>query len=624
MWQTDWAENSGPVSTYGKGTASALPLDSVESVYVLHWRENCLECAQPDCYRTCPLYVERRDKRCARFENGIRPNRNFSGLFPFGAEVHFRRWGVLESALGGGSQSARMGSLAGAVDRLLARAVRGVSALLSPVSPKYRLSRAYGVFRDRLSDAFGRRRHREFDEFVIEVWNLQLEPVRLVVECLRNGPGFRASVVAAPGRTLHRIPVASMHLDLNKHSGAIRLYPENDAPAHLVFTWLDFVRYRPARVPHAAEPARPAPAEAAVPAASVKCVIWDLDNTLWEGVLGEQDPAHVSLRPGVRETLEALDARGVLLSVASKNDHADAWAVLERLGLAHLFLHPRIHWRPKSDSVREIAGELNIGIDACAFIDDSAFERAEVAARHPSVRVYTERDVPALLTRPEFDVPVTEESRRRRSYYVAESGRKALAAGCGSDYEAFLRSCEMNARVFTPAAAEHVERSLELLHRTNQLNLTTHRYTRQELDALLHDPSVLALCTACRDRFGDYGIVGFATLKPEGEQLFLVDFVFSCRVAQKKVENAWFAWVAGEARASGYDRLFARYVPTSRNHVLLTALHEVGFAEVDRLDGATLLELDCRVAPPSSSLVSVEASAAGRIPSALAAKEELV
>ncbi|MFB3778135.1 MAG: HAD-IIIC family phosphatase [Bryobacteraceae bacterium] len=607
MWQTDWAERTHLAPETGAMEPSQLDPQSVESVYFLHWKEHCLECAQPDCYRVCPLYVQRRDRRCARFQNGILPNPRYTGLYPFGAEIRFRRWGVLESSFGCGAAAPKVARRLDRVDRFLLGCITPVSSWLRRVSPNYRLNRAYGVLREFLINRMTRHGARHWDEFVMEVWNLQSAPVRLVIECQQDGPRFRSSVVAAPGRTMHRIPAGSMNIDLYGSPGVIRVYPENDAEAHVVFTWLDFVNHSEARRNAGSPAAAPVSAKAAKSATTVKCVVWDLDNTLWEGILGEQNPDQVTLRPGVRETMLGLDARGILQSVTSKNDHQDAWGVLQRLGLDHLLLHPRINWRPKSENIRDIVGELNIGADACAFVDDSPFERSEVSSRIPEIRVFAETEISGLLDRPEFTVEVTEESRQRRQYYVAETGRKQLAQGYGGDYGAFLRTCGMEARLYSPSEPAHATRALELLNRTNQLNLTAHRYQREEFERLLRDPAALCVCTSCRDRFGDYGMVGFASLKPSGDRLLLVDFVLSCRVAQKKVENAWFGWLAGYARAAGYRKVHARYLKTARNHVLLDALREAGFTEAEKYDDGLLLELDASATPPMSDLVSVEA-----------------
>lgn len=607
MWQTDWAERPRQTAE-SKGPegpqVSILEPAAVSAAYLLSWTEHCIECAIPDCYALCPLYVRRRDRKCARFKNGISPNAKYPGLFPFGAEIEFRRWGKLESSFGFGSVKPWQARWLDRIDRGLLQFIRPVSSLFRRVSPYLRINGAYAVYREQLLQVITRGRKEEFDEFVIEVWNLQSQPVRLALETWQQGPKFRTSILLKPGRTIQRIPAESMNIDLYGASGMIRVYPDNDAEAHVVFSWLDFVRYRQRTNPVDAVPTSGAQATAS---SKVKCVIWDLDQTVWDGVLGEQDADRVALRPEVLQTMSALDERGILQSIASKNDHDHAWRVLERLGVAHLFLYPQINWEPKSVNIQRIVEALNIGMDSCAFIDDSPFERAEVSHEFPGMRMFADSDVPALLERPEFDVPVTEESRQRRAFYRAESERKQHAVQYGDRYEAFLRTCEMDATLFRPTRPEHVERCLELLHRSNQLNLSTHRYTREELVKLLEQPDVLCICTSCRDRFGEYGVVGFASLITSKDGAVLKDFVLSCRVAQKKLENAWFRWLAGAAGASGYSQIRAPYAKTSRNGVLLNALLEAGFAETMKDDAGSLLELDCGATIPASDIVSIVA-----------------
>jgi FkbH-like protein len=565
----------------------------------------------PDCYALCPLYVSRRDRKCARFKNGISPNPKYPGLFPFGAEIEFRRWGKLESTFGFGSVKPQRARWLDRIDRGLLRSVRLVSYLFRRVSPKLRINGAYAVSRERLLKLITYGRKEEFDEFVIEVWNLQSHPVRLVIECWQQGAKFRTSILLNPGRTVQRIPAASMNVDLYGGFGMIRVYPDNDAEAHLVFSWLDFVRYD-----QPLERGTAAGISGATPpvANKVKCVIWDLDQTAWDGILGEQDADRVALRPEVRRTMMALDERGILQSIASKNDHDAAWQVLERLGVTHLFLYPQINWEPKSVNIRRIVSALNIGVNSCAFIDDSPFERAEVAHELPGIKVFADSDAATLLARPELDVPVTEESRQRRAFYRAESERKQQAVPYGDRYEAFLRSCEMKATLFRPTEPEHVERCLELLHRSNQLNLSTHRYTRDELTHLLERRDALCICTASSDRFGEYGIVGFASLVISKDGAVLKDFVLSCRVAQKKLENAWFRWLAGLAGASGYGRVCAPYAKTSRNGVLLSAMLEAGFVQTMKNDAGSILELDCEVIPLASDIVSITAQGLELLP----------
>ena len=597
MWQTDWASGPQDRAKAGDRQSPTLVPGEIASLYSLFWMEHCVECAVPDCYRMCSLYVEREDQKCARFKKGISPNWQYPGLFDYGAEVEFRRWGKLEANFGVGALSAEQARLFDKVDRFVLRTIRPVSSLFRRLSPSRCLNRAYAELRDSSLQAL-RLRKQTYDEFVIEVWNLESQAVRMAIECWQQGPKFRTSIVLEPGRSTYRIPVASMNVDLYGPFGMIRTYPENDAEAHLVFSWLDFVKYRTSTNRAALE--RLSVPASQLGASKVKCVIWDLDRTAWDGILGEQDAENVVLRPDVHRTMRALDERGILQSIASKNDYALTWQVLERLGVAELFLYPEINWSPKSANIRRIVSALNLGMDSCVLIDDSAFERAEVTHELSEIRVFSDIDVASLLDRPEFNVPVTAESSQRRSYYASESQRKEQALEYGDRYESFLKACKMVATLFVPTERDHMERSLELLQRSNQLNLSTHRYTAEEFAELLKLPEALCICTSCRDRFGEHGIVGFASVMMSKEKLILKDFVLSCRVAQKKVENAWFGWLVRTAASAGYQSIYAPYVKTMRNSVLLNAFIEVGFVQTEVHETGLLMRLDCNATPPAS------------------------
>ena len=174
-----------------------------------------------------------------------------------------------------------------------------------------------------------------------------------------------------------------------------------DQPVTLYFGLVDFVTdpgYQPAIGP------RP----------KCKCVIWDLDNTLWDGILIEDGLEKLTLKPGIRDIVLELDRRGILQSVASKNNADDAMRALDHFGLTEFFLYPEISWGPKGDAVRTVAKNLNIGLDTCLFVDDSDFERAQVSSMCPDVEVIDAREYAALLQAPRCDVPIPEESAGRR------------------------------------------------------------------------------------------------------------------------------------------------------------------------------------------------------------------
>ena len=151
-------------------------------------------------------------------------------------------------------------------------------------------------------------------------------------------------------------------------------------------------------------------------------------------------------------------------------------------------------------------------------------------------------------------------------------------------------------------------RCLELLQRSNQLNLTTHRYSKDEFLTTISTPSILSYATTVIDRFGEYGIVGVAIIDTSHQVPLLSDFVLSCRVAQKKVEHAWFAWVAGVLSEKGHRKLHAIFLATERNHILLEVMYDVGFYKVGEVDGGIRLELDFNRAVPENDIVSISKS----------------
>ncbi|GAA0391470.1 HAD-IIIC family phosphatase [Paenibacillus motobuensis] len=149
----------------------------------------------------------------------------------------------------------------------------------------------------------------------------------------------------------------------------------------------------------------------------IKCLIWDLDDTLWQGTLSEN--GEVKLRPGIREVLRTLDHRGILQSIASRNDPDQASQKLAELGIDHFFLYPQFGWGSKTDSIRKIAQEMNINTDALAFIDDNPYERYEVSTYLPEVNVYEADDTAELPELPEFQFVISEESSKRRQQMMS-------------------------------------------------------------------------------------------------------------------------------------------------------------------------------------------------------------
>lgn len=321
----------------------------------------------------------------------------------------------------------------------------------------------------------------------------------------------------------------------------------------------------------------------------VKCVIWDLDNTIWDGVLLEPDP--VRLRDGITEKLSELDRLGVLQSIASKNDRDLAMAKLAEFGIAEYFLHPRINWNAKSSSVREIAAALNIGTDALAFVDDQAFELAEVLHALPEVLAVDVADLDVALTRPEFRPRfVTAESRKRREMYMHGIVRDHAEHEFVGTSQEFLATLGMELTI-AEAGPDDLQRAEELTVRTNQLNSTGVMYSFAELDRMRQSPDHLLLVAALRDRFGDYGTIGLCLVEKGRESWRLLLLIMSCRVMSRGVGTVLLNHVMSLARAESV-RLLAEFVETGRNRMMHVTYMFAGFHEIDRDGSRVVLESD--------------------------------
>jgi len=318
----------------------------------------------------------------------------------------------------------------------------------------------------------------------------------------------------------------------------------------------------------------------------VKCVVWDLDNTLWDGILLED--GDVRVRPEAASLIRTLDRRGILNSVASRNDHDAAMAAIERAGLAEYFLCPQIGWNPKSDSITSVASALNIGLDAVAFIDDQEFERDEVRFRHPRVQCYDAADVASLAGRPEFTPKfVTGESASRRLMYASGFERDRAEQDFTGTNEEFLATLGM-VMTIAPATVSDLRRAEELTVRTNQLNSTGITYSYAELENMLNSPRHLLLVAGLDDRYGSYGKIGLALVETADTGWTLKLLLMSCRVMSRGVGTVLLHHVMRQANAAG-ARLFAEFVPTDRNRVMHITYRFAGFTEQSEDNGVLTL-----------------------------------
>jgi FkbH-like protein len=527
------------------------------------WGEHCSECAAPACYSACSFYSPRADGHCRRFVNGIEAVQAPSLDHGAATRIVFRRWGKLEGR----------GPVA-AISKREAQAREAQSAPKKVFANLPFLARRAAWQQTQSDRAASSGLTEGFDAFVVEGYAPQGKDIAFTLTVVPADKStaalFQSQFVLGATWSRHSVQFSEIakHIDLSTDH-LIQIEPVGEAQGlEAIFGLVDFVTWGKDLAPNA-------PVANPVPAKFAKVVVWDLDHTVWDGILLEDGAQGVTLRPGVRAAMDALDQRGILQSVASKNNPDEALAALVHHGISDLMLAPQIGWGPKSASLSRLANILNLGLDSFVFIDDQPFERGEVGEAHPNVTILPETAVDGLLDRAQFDVPVTPESRGRRALYAVEAQRVIAADEAGSDYDSFLRSCDLKLTIERLTQADS-ERVYELSQRTNQLNVAATRYTRDDVAAIVTGVAGAQGWTMrCKDRFGDYGLIGFALFAPaKGE---LLDFFMSCRVQRKRVEAAFFTWMREQMTMAGATAITARWRKAARNGPAVEMFEALGF-----------------------------------------------
>ncbi|MDG5814875.1 HAD-IIIC family phosphatase [Chitinispirillales bacterium ANBcel5] len=606
MWEPEFANKRlwKSEKSIPEKVKSRLGIKDVNRVKLLYWREHCLECSPPECYHTCPIYAPRKDKRCVRVNYGLYPNPHFSGLLPYGIDVRFKKWAKLGTSLYNASLSPSEYRKIAKIDILMARFVNAMYRISNPFNPlewfritfrnpQRNLYKLHTLLREKVLTKI-KSKDNDFkpDCFVMECYSFYETSFKLQIEHSKETIIFRDSVLITPGHNYREIPIKNFN-----STGSITIYPENDLNVRMVFTWLDFVEKKTSNSLN--------PKKEEKPAEKVKCVAWDLDNTLWNGTLIEDGESNMVIPQEHIEVIKKLDERGIIQTVTSKNNYEEAWSVLEKYGIEQYFIYPAINWAPKSENLSTIAKKINIDLNTFAIIDDSAFERAEIKASHPQVRLYSDKEVLELLQNPEFDVPVTDASKMRRISYLNQVQRERVKEQFSGDYTTFLKECRMELEIFRPLETKHKHRCLELVQRSNQLNLSSRRYSAEEFEELLGKKGYLCLALQCRDKFGEYGIIGFCSIDQTARVPRIMDFVISCRVAQKKVEHTFIEWLGRNQKQRGCSSLELVLVRTKKNGPLVRVFQELPFEEKIVEEDKSLLTLKLEKISEQSDIIRI-------------------
>lgn len=336
-----------------------------------------------------------------------------------------------------------------------------------------------------------------------------------------------------------------------------------------------------------------------------KCLVLDLDNTLWGGIIGDDGMEGIQIG---KETPEAeaytafqrylliLKERGVLLAVCSKNEE-----VVAKSGFSHPdtvlqlddFVAFQANWGPKDQNIRAIARQLNIGLDSLVFLDDNPAERAIVRQGVPEVAVpeVTGGDVVSYIRALEWNgyfepIAISEDDRKRSEAYRENKKRVELEASLDS-YEDFLQSLDMRAEIasFQPI---YYDRIAQLTNKSNQFNLTTFRYTRADIERMAQDSRYITLYGRLQDRFGDNGLVSVIIAEKERGDVHIRLWLMSCRVLKRGMEEAMMEVLFARTRLAGGKKLIGYYYPTAKNGMVRDFYGLHGFSLLEDVAGATV------------------------------------
>lgn len=344
---------------------------------------------------------------------------------------------------------------------------------------------------------------------------------------------------------------------------------------------------------------------------SAKALVVDLDNTLWGGVVGDDGVEGIQLGADssggeayqdFQRYLKALQQRGVLLAVASKNEESIARAALahpDNLLKAEDFVAFKANWEPKPENLQAIAREANIGMNSLVFVDDNPVERALVSQQLPDVSVPEIGDdvteyIRILDQAALFETPSLSQDDLRRAGQYQHNAQRESRQGQFASYEDFLKSLQMRAEI-APFSSLYMDRIAQLVNKTNQFNLTTRRYTQAQVEQIATSDRYITLYGRLQDTFGDNGLVAIVAGEIKQSELHLDLWLMSCRVLKRGMEQAMFEQLCQLARRKKISKLVGYYYPTAKNAMVAKLYQELGFVLVKENNEGSVWTLDLSI-----------------------------
>lgn len=525
----------------------------------LLWTEHCVECAAPACYHTCKRYQKRTDGNCIRVQNGITPM-IIEGQV--GAKITFRTWAKIESQLKIRALAGRQYASSYRLITGLGRFFRSLAALCPITHCQQFIDAGWFSYRQRYINYLLRNQPSMYALTLYGKVDNADRATKLLVDIKTDSELLYREAVEVPlGKTTF-----ILHIPPYESTDAlcfINIHPA-DAEEHVTLTF-DELELRPTDITEGKK---------------IKCIIWDLDNTLWDGVLIEDK--EVKLNHDFVALIKHLDSCGIVNSIVSKNNEAEVMEKLKAFGIADYFVFKKINWNPKSVNIGKTIKQMNINADTMVFVDDNPFERNEVLLRFPTLTCVDPSEILAFSKCERFNMLVSEDSKKRRKTYQMLEAMTQEEENWTGDINDFLKSCLIKVQLSAPTEAQ-IPRCYELLQRTNQLNASGRRLSIEEVQAIVRSKDYDAYVLNSQDKFGDYGLVGFLVVDKRPQTPMVTDFVISCRVANKKIEPTVINHLAQK-----YGGLLFAYKKTNKNGPMYKVIEELGMQRTETVDNGEL------------------------------------
>ena len=321
----------------------------------------------------------------------------------------------------------------------------------------------------------------------------------------------------------------------------------------------------------------------AVSGATKKCLVVDLDNTLWQGIVGESDYNEIKPKQDLQRYILELYNKGIILAVNSRNNYNDSINVIEKhpdmILRKNNFAVLKINWEDKARNMIELASELNVGLDSFVFIDDDSFQRENIKNRFPEIAVLSPEKLKEYAGFNSF--ALTEEDKKRGQMYAEEGSRKELQSSF-ADVGDFLKQLNLVVRIESVNNG-NLARASQLTQKTNQFNLTTRRYLEEDITSRINN-GWKAWVLGAKDKFGDYGIVGVCMVEPKNNVWRIDSFLFSCRILGRDIEKVFLSYILVQAKIFGVNFVLGEFIPTAKNQLCRDFYSSNGFSLTEEND----------------------------------------